>query len=201
MKQQKYFFLTFVILFEWMRNGLCHACFLVNIVLICLVTWSVSFKAFCTVCPEGFYCDGTVQNSSHCVHGVQLPLPCPMGQYCPNATKMATEFPCPVGTFNDKTHLKAETECTACTGGFYCGATGLPAPSGPCQSGYYCTLGAQVKAPTDNVTGGICPAGSYCNEGSNASSLCPPGTYNGITGKEPSPVSQRFVRATNSLDL
>ena len=43
--------------------------------------------------------------------------------------------------------------------------------------GYYCSLGASDPAPTDNVTGAICPVGHYCPEGSPAPISCPTGYY------------------------
>ena len=60
----------------------------------------------------------------------------------------------------------------------------LPAPSGLCQAGYYCTGnggGAMSPQPTDGTTGNICPAGNYCKEGSVAPVLCPIGTYSSAT--------------------
>ncbi|CAH1797038.1 unnamed protein product, partial [Owenia fusiformis] len=133
--------------------------------------------AVCKDCPEGFYCDATTQNDTICSHGVQNPLECPSGHFCPNGTKFALEFPCPAGTFNNVTQLKAEAECLPCTGGQYCETTGLTNPTGPCLEGYYCTLGAAIQNPLDNVTGSVCPPGSYCEGGSPSPTPCPAGTY------------------------
>lgn len=41
---------------------------------------------------------------------------------------------------------------------------GLANVSGSCKRGYYCTLGAKQRDPTDGITGNICPAGRYCRE-------------------------------------
>ena len=43
--------------------------------------------------------------------------------------------------------------------------------------GYYCTLGAEVGQPTDNITGNICPEGYYCPVGSDAPTPCDSGYY------------------------
>ena len=51
----------------------------------------------CKTCPQGFYCDGTILNATHCSHGVQFPTPCIKGHYCPNGTKFARERKCPAG--------------------------------------------------------------------------------------------------------
>lgn len=72
-------------------------------------------QASCKECPSGYYC----------VSNTTTPVPCPAGHYCTNGTKYATEFPCPSGTFSNRTHLAASSECTACAPGMYCAATGL----------------------------------------------------------------------------
>lgn len=42
---------------------------------------------------------------------------------------------CPVGTFSNQAGLKSSSECTNCTGGYYCGSTGLTVESGLCHAG------------------------------------------------------------------
>ena len=42
---------------------------------------------------------------------------CPRGYYCPNGTKLATEFACPNGTYNDLEGISALTQCKNCTQG------------------------------------------------------------------------------------
>lgn len=54
----------------------------------------------CKECPEGYYCDATLINVTHCVHGVQLPSPCVPGHFCLNGTKSAKQHPCPAGMWN-----------------------------------------------------------------------------------------------------
>ncbi|XP_077985306.1 uncharacterized protein LOC144439946 [Glandiceps talaboti] len=139
-------------------------------------------KATCKVCTAGYYCDATLQNDTFCSHGVQNPQPCPTGHYCPSGTQYAIQYGCPNGTYSDLTHLTAASDCTPCSGGYYCGQEGLSAPTGECTAGYYCTSGASISTPTDGITGDICSRGAYCPAGSNATSLCPPGTYNPTEG-------------------
>ena len=49
-------------------------------------------------------------------------------------------------------------------------------------SGYYCIRGADNDAPTDGITGDICPEGSYCPQASSTHIYCPNGTYTNHTG-------------------
>lgn len=139
-------------------------------------------QALCKECPEGFYCDSTLQNDTVCSHGVQNPVPCPAGHFCPNGTKFSSEYGCLRGTFSSQSGLTSSAECSPCSPGMYCLTEGLTTPSGPCQAGYYCTAGASSSTPSDNTTGNICPAGAHCPEGSPAPSLCPPGTFNPTEG-------------------
>ena len=69
-----------------------------------------------------------------------------------------------------------------CVPGYYCDVAGLSAVAGECQEGYYCTLGAEVPAPTDGVTGDICPVGRYCPTGTGVPELCPSGTFSNAQG-------------------
>lgn len=41
---------------------------------------------------------------------------------------------------------------------------GLSIPSGECAAGFYCKGGATLPNPRDDVTGNICPAGTYCSK-------------------------------------
>lgn len=141
------------------------------------------YQGSCKTCPEGYYCDGTIQNNTFCSTGVQNPTPCQPGYYCPNGTKYATEFGCPNGTYSDQSYLKQASECITCPGGKYCGQEGLSAPSGDCHGGYVCILGATSATPTDGTTGKICDAGGYCPVGSNSTTLCLPGSYNPTQGR------------------
>lgn len=98
--------------------------------------------------------------------------PCGTGHYCPQKTPSMTSYPCPAGSYTDRTDLADASECYPCPLGEWCGA-GADAPDGPCEAGYYCPL--STAAATDNP----CPAGTY----SDSTSLymesqcedCPPG--------------------------
>ena len=57
---------------------------------------------------------------------------------------------------------------------------GLSNYTGMCDAGFFCTGGASSSAPSDNVTGGMCPSGSYCPQGTSVPKKCPPGTYSNI---------------------
>lgn len=43
-------------------------------------------------------------------------------------------------------------ECLACPPGHFCGASGLPVPSGPCSPGYFCLAGVTSPTPTGKGT-------------------------------------------------
>lgn len=91
----------------------------------------------CTMCERGNYCNG----GGTAPDGV-----CPEGHYCPDATTYDTEFPCPAGTYNNKTGLINADQCTECPTGAFC--------------------------PTGSETFYSCPAGTY-NPSEGASSLGP----------------------------
>ena len=42
------------------------------------------------------------------------------------------------GTFGDRPGLYNDTQCSPCTGGWYCHADRLTAPTGLCLPGFYC---------------------------------------------------------------
>ncbi|EDO39339.1 predicted protein, partial [Nematostella vectensis] len=134
----------------------------------------------CKTCPEGYYCDATILNATHCVHGVQLPTPCVKGHYCTNGTTTATEHPCPAGTgyYRNITRGESFNDCMACPGGHYCNRPGLDWPNGLCDPGYYCTGKSDLRNP-DNITvsGGPCPPGHFCPVGSPSPLACPGGNY------------------------
>lgn len=58
----------------------------------------------CKACLAGYYC----ALASPCP-GVNSTSPqlCPPGYYCPNGTRFATEYPCPIGTYNNQSGLAA----------------------------------------------------------------------------------------------
>lgn len=66
--------------------------------------------------------------------------------------------------------------------GYYCGSAGLSNVTGPCDAGYYCTLGATRSDPQNDATGGTCPTGHYCPQGTGVPQGCPPGYFTNATG-------------------
>lgn len=140
----------------------------------------------CYECPEGFYCTNRDRAD-----------PCPQGFYCPRGT--GTGFiPCPIGkklylvlsnsnssfilgTFGAAPQLSKESDCSFCRGGYFCDVLGLPAPTGGCSSGFYCTQRVNITNPQPGVPhtgiGGKCSAGNECPENSTFPSPCPPGKY------------------------
>ncbi|RUS80922.1 hypothetical protein EGW08_011303, partial [Elysia chlorotica] len=125
--------------------------------------------AVCDICPAGYFC----------VDGAQAE-PCPQGSYCPEGTGSNAQA-CPQGTYGARDRLSNETECTACTGGYYCPSPGLTAPPAQCNGGYYCVSGVDVPNPNSGVThtgeGDVCPSGHQCPVGSSSPTPCLAGEY------------------------
>ena len=69
---------------------------------------------------------------------------CSAGLFCQSG---GSGLPCPVGTYSANTGLRYISECTLCDPGMFCNATGLTAPSGPCDAGYQCLRGSQSATP------------------------------------------------------
>ncbi|ETO67181.1 hypothetical protein F444_15794 [Phytophthora nicotianae P1976] len=152
----------------------------------------------CEPCPSGQYCDsyGLSAPSGPCLAGfvcsgaspVANPMNqsygyvCPPASYCPEGT--ASAIPCPVGSFRAGTGGTSLVSCSLCPGGKHCSLTGLTAPSGSCNPGYYCISNASTPTPTDDVTGAICPAGFYCPEACSAPLKCSAGTYAAGKGQD-----------------
>ena len=145
----------------------------------------------CTLCPEGYFCP---ESTAH-------PIPCPTGYYCLDGTQYSEQYPCPAGTYNNKTQKAHASSCVPCSGGTYCEGQGNSLPTGPCSAGYFCGVGASVAQPhdsdgnhvsysgetcvdvSDNSTNDICPPGHYCPAGSPAPVQCPPGTNTSSLGQ------------------
>ena len=85
---------------------------------------------------------------------------CPVAHYCPNGSAL------PI----------------ACDPGKFCPREELSEPEFDCEAGYYCTSGASKARPTDNVSGNVCPKGTYCPRGASAPQNCPIGTFLNSTG-------------------
>ena len=135
---------------------------------------SIEGKETCDPCPAG----------TECILGTINPPPCPQGYYClVGSTNDGQKIPCPIGTFGNRTGLRAESECTDCLAGRYCETTALKAVTGLCNAGYFCLKGAKTRTPPDDPVNnpkwfGECPeAGFYCEQGVSAATPCPAGTF------------------------
>ncbi|XP_011927069.1 PREDICTED: SCO-spondin [Cercocebus atys] len=153
-------------------------------------------QASCFPCPAGYYCPKNITNySGH---------PCPAGFYCPRGerqghnfpgrgwaelysrcTKYATQFPCPRGYYNPDPLTQSLDSCLPCPPGHYCGQENLTRASGPSWTAHPFDLdnytSTNCLCPA-TATGGKCPAGSYCPEGSPEPMPCPPGSFCGTSG-------------------
>nr|XP_047130962.1 uncharacterized protein LOC100202447 isoform X1 [Hydra vulgaris] len=147
----------------------------------------------CTPCPEGWYCptpglpnaykkcsaghwciERSIESSpNNQTYGVL----CPKGYFCPEGIPIA----CPNGTYQPVDGRKNRDDCKDCDPGYYCGTTALYNMSGKCNAGFYCIGGATKPNPNDGFTGNICPAGSFCEEGSKWYSPCKNGTFTNFT--------------------
>lgn len=126
----------------------------------------------CLQCTPGYYC---TQGSS--------PDPCPAGFYCPEGTGHVWQS-CPPGTFSSATGLENMTQCTQCTGGYYCSGYNLTSETGQCDAGYYCRSGSDSNQPngaTSTGDAGPCPVGHYCTAQTQEPTDCPAGTFNNGT--------------------
>ncbi|XP_070551430.1 uncharacterized protein [Ptychodera flava] len=146
----------------------------------------------CEDCPAGYYCLANFTT--------YLNTPCLRGFYCPQSTEYPTQYPCPAGTYNNRSLGNDAFDCLPCQFGKYCEGDGLDVPTGDCAPGWYCTRGAYTSKPhpfvnssdsytvsecpiySMNETGGICYPGTYCPEGSGLPTPCPAGQYCELTG-------------------
>ena len=100
----------------------------------------------CQPCPAGHYCspEAGTEPAGHCAPG----------HYCPEGTKFADQFPCPVSTYLANSSAESLDACTTCISGHYCPNSGLGDPI-PCPEGFYCVTGSVDPQP--------CPPGTYSN--------------------------------------
>ncbi|XP_039224464.1 multiple epidermal growth factor-like domains protein 6 [Crotalus tigris] len=126
-------------------------------------------QSSCRECPAGMFCNQT---------GLVEPLACPKGHFCPSRSILP--LLCPLGTYSDTLHGTGPGTCKQCPAGMYCSKSGLVAPEGLCQPGYYCFQGSTNASPTGLPFGGLCPAGHYCPAGTKdpREMPCPVGTWN-----------------------
>lgn len=82
--------------------------------------WGSAWVSFCRFCALEDHPSGLHNNS----HRVSKPMVCPAGYYCLPGTKAGNEYPCPVGTYSNKTGLRNPRECLPCPGGTFCASAG-----------------------------------------------------------------------------
>ena len=134
-------------------------------------------RSYCDVCPAGYFCDNI-----NGTNGIPTPTICPSGHYCPAGTSRSKEYPCNVGTFNNKTGASNISSCVPCSAGYACPQSGLSEPSELCSAGYFCRAGAMRTTPNQGSLAAICPAGFFCEEGSPSPQGCPKGTFSVVLG-------------------
>ncbi|OAF72051.1 hypothetical protein A3Q56_00182 [Intoshia linei] len=145
-------------------------------------TYSSIGSLYCTICTVGYVCES----------GSIVPNPtaglCKIGHYCDGKDS----FKCPIGTYNGNTGSSSIDACQACPAGTCCSTSALStSASSPCVKGYYCperttncmdfpckegTYSASTSLTAANECT-ICPAGSYCLEGSYLPRNCAKGFY------------------------
>ena len=108
----------------------------------------------------GYYCNATYEPVSW--YGS---YECPEGYYCLNNTEYDTQYPCPVGTFLNRTKGSSPDDCESCLGRYACDTEGLIYPSRLCSSGFFCRSGANTTTPRMGLHANECPSGHYCIEG------------------------------------
>ncbi|KAJ7990480.1 hypothetical protein DPEC_G00300750 [Dallia pectoralis] len=128
-------------------------------------------------CSQGYYCDlrWALRNAS-------MVRPCPKGHYCPPGTTLATQYPCPPGSYNPRERIDSLDGCMSCPPGLYCPTMGLAEPAGNCSAGFWCRKGASTPTPVDGISGSPCPAGQYCPSATPVPTPCPPGTWSNSSG-------------------
>ncbi|KAL2295829.1 hypothetical protein Nmel_017353 [Mimus melanotis] len=125
-------------------------------------------------CLPGFYCTGGASSPSP--RDAVVGNSCPQGSYCPRGS--ASPVPCPAGQYSSSTGNTGIQDCLLCDAGYFCNGTGLVSPTGLCEAGFYCSGGSlSPRPPRPSASGGPCPPGHFCEEGSSRAQPCPAGTY------------------------
>lgn len=108
-----------------------------------LIGWYMNhtMASVCDVCPARYFCVN--KNRAD---------PCPAGSFCPENTGFDIE-PCPKGTYGPVGMLANASECTQCDGGYYCSEPGSTNMTAECYPGYWCQIGVDTPAPSNNNTG------------------------------------------------
>lgn len=106
-------------------------------------------------------------------------------------------YECPQGTFRGSKLGQMESDCSNCTGGWYCNGTGRTSEAGECDPGYYCPSKSVSKTERE------CPQGYYCPKGTEYPKKCPSGHFSNNTGlhnsSQCSPCTPGFYCLTSGL--
>lgn len=159
-------------------------------------------STFSGLCRAGWYCPAGSINDQGSTGAAAPTHPCPPGHYCPTGSSVPVA--CPTGRFSNTSGGVGVADCSLCETGHYCATQGLTASTGPCFGGYYCQLGNTIPTPSSgftnatvsvsldgagsylsvNVTvgGDLCPAGSFCPNGTSVPIPCPAGSFNPFSG-------------------
>lgn len=99
----------------------------------------IGYLLNCEPCPSGYACPRSGQ--------VMYNDTCREGFYCPNGTVSPSQYPCPPGTYTNRTDLNRAEECTPCPRGKSCNwATAVSFNKWQdCQQGHYCPLGLYTQ--------------------------------------------------------
>jgi hypothetical protein len=131
------------------------------------------------ICPAGY----------HCPEATCTPIPCPCGTKCPEGSPAPITcqppFYCPDPLASNQTLCPIGYKCdkpamcnaTACPPGTFVTCAGK-VTCDACPAGRYCPV------PTSSI---LCPAGYYCPIDSSAPALCPAGRYCPLGSAEPAP--------------
>lgn len=110
-----------------------------------------------TKCTAGYFCPDVTEGSPRTVED------CGLGYYCPEGTPF--RIPCNPGFYCDELNMVAHDSTKLC------------------DAGYVCTGAAKMSNPTSVDNGGyICPAGSYCPQGTSVEIPCPLGSFRATDG-------------------
>nr|CCA16646.1 conserved hypothetical protein [Albugo laibachii Nc14] len=128
---------------------------------------NLAMASECDICPTGSYCVGGKE---------EIDGPCAAGHYCPEKTSSATRFPCPSGSYTERTNISQPEECEACPIGAYC-PQGADRPI-PCRPGTFAERQRTRDAGPGTWPSCVsCPAGFYCPSASVRPLPCGVGMY------------------------
>ncbi|CAG5098823.1 Oidioi.mRNA.OKI2018_I69.XSR.g16008.t1.cds [Oikopleura dioica] len=148
-------------------------------------------------CTAGVYCrqGSPSEDDSNCnlpdetdplyVPGVECPIICPQGAYCPAGS--FTPQPCEEGTYTTGPGKGKNDDCEMCKAGHFCSGEVLSDPvtgvyydgtSGQCEGGYYCPGGnIRSNGKDGSLDTRECSPGTFCPLESADETACSDGEY------------------------